>query len=149
VEKDEAGKVDWESARAGRLGIGLINEDYLTLDFTYIGSGEALEKIKNAMTERESKIVGSWRSTDAYVNNEMAENTDYTLTVNADGTFTMQLDKEITGTWSYQALTYGSNVSFCYEIAGSPNEQFWWEGDTGRLIYIHGDDQFYFSPVTE
>jgi hypothetical protein len=150
VEKDEAGKVDWESARAGGLGIGLINEDYLTLGFTYIESAEAVEQIKKLMSERESKIVGSWRSTDAYVNNEMAENTDYTLTVNEDGTFTMQLDKEITGTWSYQTLMYGSYyVSFYYEVAGSPNERFVWEGDTGRLIYVHGDDQIFFSPVTE
>ena len=128
----------------------IINEDYLSLGFVFIESGEALEQIKKLMSERESKIVGSWRSTDAYVNNEMAENTDYTLTVNADGTFTMQLDKEITGTWSYLTLMYGgSDVSFYYEVAGSPNERFVWKSDTGRLIYIHGDDQFYFSPVTE
>ena len=62
----------------------------------------------------------------------------------------VELDKEITGTWSYLTLVYGSSdVSFYYEVAGSPNELFVWEGDTGRLIYVHGDDQFYFSPVTE
>ena len=151
VEKDEAGKADWESARARGMGIGLtFNGEYEHLGFHAVESAEAVEQIKKLMPERESKIVGSWRSTDAYVNNEMAENTDYTLTVNADGTFTMQLDKEITGTWSYLTLVYGSSyVSFYYEVAGSPNELFVWEGDTGRLIYVHGDDQIFFSPVTE
>lgn len=151
VEKDEAGKADWESACARGLGIGLtFNGEYEDLGFHAVESAEAVEQIKKLMPERESKIVGSWRSTDAYVNNEMTENTDYTLSVNADGTFTMQLGEEITGTWSYLTLIYGSSyVSFYYDVAGSPNERFVWEGDTGRLIYVHGDDQIYFSPVTE
>lgn len=95
------------------------DEEVGNVEFSRIESEETLEKIREGILKSESSIVGSWKP---WVDNEESEN--YRLTVNADGTFTLQLEETIVGTWRFERKSFYNNGDciFVYRVAGTADE---------------------------
>lgn len=159
---DMDGEIDWDQTKDGcRFYITFSSDELWPDSFSNVASMEILEEFRKVISEQESKPVGSWRSTGVDINwDEKVETTAYSATFFEDGTFTMQLDEEITGTWSFNNTEFYRNGRYqvVYITEGTPFEMALvnWYSDRGLVFfymqtvdgetYIH---EVYFAPEAE
>lgn len=97
------------------------NSDTTELTFKKITDAE-LEATQNALAEAPSVIIGTWDSKTVYEwdgkNSTPRIFLDHSLTVREDGTFTLALDRQITGTWSVNGASFSDGVtSYSYKFS--------------------------------
>lgn len=88
--------------------------------------GLTVEDLKTALEDAPKVILGTWTSMNvSFFGNDGGEqvetaNTDYVLTVREDGTYTLQMEETVTGTWEVRkvAAQYGS-ITTDYDLACS------------------------------
>jgi hypothetical protein len=159
---DTDGEIDWDRVKDNsHLSIPFNENDLWPKQFFPVASMNMLEEFKKVISEQESKPVGSWRSTGVDINwDEKVETTAYSATFFEDGTFTMQLDEEITGTWSFNNTEFYRNGGYqvVYITEGTPFEIAGvnWYSDRGLSFFymqtVDGENYIHevcFAPEAE
>jgi hypothetical protein len=159
---DMDGEIDWDQTKDGcRFYITFSSDELWPDSFSNVASMEILEEFRKVISEQESKPVGSWRSTHTNINWDVeVETTAYSATFFEDGTFTMQLDEEITGTWSFNYTQFYPNGGYqaIYTAEGTPFEiaVVNWYSDRGLSFFymqtVDGENyinEIYFAPEAE
>ena len=153
---DTEGEIDWDQTKNGCRFYIKFSDD-LWANFDSVASMEILDEYRKVMLEQESIPVGSWRSTSAYTyGGEEVETTAYSATFFEDGTFTIQLDEEITGTWSFDTIYFSHSGGYqaSYIIKDTPFKEAQVSAYSGRNLRFYYEDYensylIFFAPEAE
>lgn len=101
---------------------------------TIVFSQESKSQLDAKIEKAETFIAGDWNSDGTDPATE-----DYTASFLPDGTFTLQLEKEITGTWTLEEVKIDSmNTHYYYDLKlDQPGFR------SGSYVYIHNNSSFY------
>lgn len=120
--------------------------DEATLDILKTSQAEAPEKI---LGEWSSLAIREWNGSRHIPRSIL----DYVLTVRDDGTFTLSMDEEIQGTWSFDSVSDSDGfVGYTYRLdypASRGNESLSFNTRYNRVTFHYRDDtRGYVHPIT-
>lgn len=153
-------EINWEQAAYGASLYVTPNEEIGYLSFDRLENAEDVDSLKTAMAEGKDKAVGTWNSKTLSVysqdSNTTEVNMDCSITVNADGTFTLVTDKEYTGTWTFDSanVSYGF-TRYSYDAAidnSTDSVSMYLTSDNELSLSIYENDTSYcyiFAQMTE
>lgn len=116
-----------------------------------------LKSLKTALADAPEKILGEWKSLSIREWNGSRHTPrialDYVLTVREDGTFTLSLDRDIQGTWSFDSVGYSNGaIGYAYRpdySSSQGNESLSFNTRYNRVTFHYRDDtQGYVHPIT-
>lgn len=160
VTVEESSAYDWNDSG---IHNGLMNivddESGQFYGFTYM-SEDDLAKLEAVAAEGpERKIVGEWIVYESAAPGETRENDDsgYSAVFRDDGTFTLMLAEEKTGTWELAECRYHGNdgeLEYIYKVMvdGESEENYWYVDEEYGLqiwVVIRGIEMFYAFRLTE
>lgn len=141
----EAGGSYEEALRDSGIGLRLTDGTW----YVRKHSAKEIELIREGLRTGPEKMPGQWTSSYVsrytYASGESTSEpkTDYTAEFHADGTFTMNLDKVYTGTWTFDEVSvYDNYADYDYKLKANGSEKYFYANinSAGEMNLTVSDD---------
>lgn len=114
---------------------------------------ETIEKLRSALDKGAEVVLGDWTSVTKSIyyydgrDREETETTDYSISLRKDGTFTLKLEEEKTGTWRFDDARvdeWSTSYSYALTFDGETESKY-----SNLYVQQDGSMEFHFSTATD